>query len=178
MKGIGLRTNDAKTQVGQRANIVVNVDAIIFQATYNNASVSNQVSLTSRFVSNTSISVLLSATPSTYEYDNNTFDYFCETYIGFLEISGIGLTTNPGGVYDFNIQYITSKTTTSSVSSQLDFLEDKNIFEFYTNIDSSYNLVSPVNCELLSSTNPDTVVESVPVPEDATVEFTGSTAIR
>jgi|SaaInlV_150m_DNA_3_1039698.scaffolds.fasta_scaffold18910_1 hypothetical protein len=197
LKGSGLHTNDGKTANGERANIVVNVDSINFQATYNNASVSNQTTLTTRFISNTSISVLLSATPTTYETENSTFDYFCETYIGYLEISDIGLTTNPGGVYDFNIQYITSKTTTSSVTNQLDFLENKNIFEFYTNvtalglsidnankddgdgaiIDSTYKLVTPVNCELLSSTNPDTVIKIVQIPEDANVEFTSSTTI-
>lgn len=140
--------------------------ALSFQATYNNVAVSNHIQLTARFISTSSISAKLKSPTTT-----GTYNFFCEQYVGLLQISGIQLTTTSGFVYDFNINYILSVDTGQDNTVDSLIVREKTTFELYANIDSSYVVVPPINCDLI-------IAPTLELPNiaDAQVTFTGTPA--
>ena len=137
-----------------------------FQATYNQTALGNDPQLTSRFLQNSSISAQL-VPPSG---SSTTFNYFCEAYVGLLEISGIILATSPGLVYGLNINYILNEVANSIIGNDQEKINNNNTiisgmtFELYANLADSYTIQSPVNCTLLPT--------SIPLPSKNVV-FTG-----
>lgn len=182
MRGIGLAMDCS----GATITASIATSTLSFRATYNNDKLDNDEILTSRFLKNSyiptpnnSISAILSppaqqpvvppALPIT------TFNYFCEAYVGILEISGIILTTSPGFVYGFNIKYILNKEAVAPISNELakstveQNIREKTGFELYANLDDSYILQPSSNCTL----QPGSILVS---PPTKAVTFTGSLA--
>jgi len=124
-----------------------------FRATYNQTALGNHPQLTSSFSQNSSISAQL-VPPSG---SSTTFNYFCEAYVGLLEISGIILTTSQGTVYGFDIRYILSKQANTIIGSDQEKIDNNNAiisgmtFELYANLADSYTLQPSVNCTLVPS---------------------------
>jgi len=139
-----------------------------FQATYNQTALGNDPQLTSLFLQNSSISAQL-APPSG---SSTTFNYFCEAYVGLLEISGIILTTSPGFVYGLNINYILSEAANTIIGNDQEKIDNNNTiisgmaFELYANLADSYTLQPSVNCTLA----PSSILVSPPAKN---VVFTG-----
>jgi len=161
VKGTGMPINT----YGKK--ITVTIDNVSFRTTYNNSVILNPLSLTTQFMSNTSIIIDLSNNPILNE---NTFYYFCEAYIGLLQVTGIALSTDPGTVYDFHLNYIVSivvDTTDIIVESSI---QDNTTFELYTNMDNSYNVLDSINCEIQVLNNPDPLT-------NANIQFTGTPTI-
>jgi hypothetical protein len=138
--------------------------ALSFRATYNNSAIPNHIQLTSRFITTSSIGAKLISPTTT-----DTYNFFCEQYVGLLQISGIQLTTTPGFVYDFNISYILTKDTGQDNSIDALTVREKTTFELYANIDSSYVVTPSINCELVIDSN-----LTLPNIGDAQVTFTGT----
>ena len=173
MRGIGLAMDCS----GATITASIDTSTLSFIATYNNDKLLNDAKLTSRFLTNNSISAILSppaqqpAVPPALPI--STFNYFCESYVGILEISGIVLTTSPGFVYGFNIKYILDKEADSINGTDLEKttinknIREKTVFELYANLNDTYTLQPSVNCTLL----PGSILVSPPAKE---VVFTGS----
>jgi len=170
IRGTGLAMNCA----GATITAPIPTTALSFRATYNNNKLDNNSDLTSIFLNNSSISATLSppAQPALPAPQISTFDYFCEVYVGILKISGIVLTTSPGFVYGFNINYSLNKEAVSTLSNQFDksiaeqSIREKTVFELYANLSGSYTLQPSVNCTL----KPGSILVSPPAKE---VTFTG-----
>jgi hypothetical protein len=165
MKGVGLPANCA----GSTISSSIPQFLLKFQVLYNTTALENNVQLTSRFMQNSSIAAILSPPVGT----TGTFNYFCEVYVGILEISGILLTTSPGFVYGFNINYSLNKEAVSTLSNQFDKsiaeqnIREKTVFELYANLADSYILQPSSNCTL----QPGSTLVSPPAKE---VAFTGT----
>jgi hypothetical protein len=164
MRGTGLAMDCSGATITSR----IDSTALKFQVLYNSSIIANNIQLTTRFLQNSSIVAVLSP-PSGL---NGTFNYFCETYVGILEISGIMLTTNPGFVYGFNINYILNKEAVAPISNLVSKsiaeqnIREKTVFELYANLDDSYILQPSSNCTL----QPSSILVSPPAKE---VIFTG-----
>jgi hypothetical protein len=164
MKGFGLAMDCS----GATITTSIAPTALSFDVTYNKEIVSKNIQLTSRFLENSSISALLSPPVGT----NGTFNYFCEAYVGILEISGIILPTSPGFVYEFNINYILNKEASSLIGTELEKatinknIREKTVFELYVNLANSYTVLPSSNCTLL----PGSILES---PLAKEIVFTG-----
>jgi hypothetical protein len=168
MRGIGLEMDCS----GATITTSIATTALSFQATYNKTAVANNIQLTSRFLQNSSISAILS--PQAVQAGTpGTFNYFCEAYVGILEISGIILNTSSGFVYGFNINYILNKEADSIIGSDLEKatinknIREKTVFELYANLADSYILQPSTNCTL----QPGSILVSPPAKE---IEFIGS----
>ena len=172
MRGIGLAMDCS----GATITASVDTSTLSFFATYNNDKLDNNTNLTSRFLTNNSISAILSPPAQQPvvppELPISTFNYFCESYVGILEISGIILTTSPGFVYGFNIKYILDKEAVAPISNLLaksiaeQNIREKTVFELYANLDDTYTLQPSINCTLQT----DSILVSPPAKE---VTFTG-----
>ena len=164
LRGIGLAANCT----GATITTSIAPTALSFRVTYNQTAVANNIQLTSSFLQNSSIAATLSPPVGT----TGTFNYFCEAYVGILEISGIILTTSPGFVYGFNISYILNKDAVSPISNALEksiaeqSIQEKTVFELYANLADSYTLQTSSNCTLL----PGSTLVSPPAKD---VVFTG-----
>ena len=138
---------------GATINANIGTTMLSFQATYNQTALGNYPQLTSRFSQNNFIAAQL-VPPSG---SSTTFNYFCEAYVGLLEISGIILTTSPGFVYGLNISYILSEVANSIIGTDQEKIDNNNTiisgmtFELYANLADSYILQPSVNCTLLPS---------------------------
>lgn len=165
MKGYALPANCANATITSS----IASTALSFRVTYNNSALANNIQVTSLFLQNSSISAILSPPIGT----TGTFNYFCEAYVGILQISGIILTTSPGFVYGFNINYILNKEANSPISNALakstaeQNIREKTVFELYANLDDTYILQPSSNCTL----QPGSIL---PSPPDKVVVFTGS----
>jgi hypothetical protein len=165
MRGVGLPANCA----GATITTSIALTALSFRATYNNDKLKNNTQLTSTFLNNSSISAILSLPAQQID----TFNYFCEAYVGILKISGIILTTSPGFVYGFDINYILNKEAVAPISNALakstveQNIREKTVFELYANLDDSYILQPSSNCTL----QPGSILVSPPTKD---VTFTGS----
>lgn len=165
MKGVGLPANCA----GATITTSIATSTLSFRATYNNIKLENNLQLTSQFLDNNSISAILSPPSGS----TGTFNYFCEAYVGILEISGIILTTSPGFVYGFDIKYILNKEAVAPISNALakstveQNIREKTVFELYANLDDTYILQPSSNCTL----QPGSILMS---PPTKAVTFTGS----
>jgi len=143
----------APTAKSAGATINANIATLSFSATYNKNALGNHVQLTSSFLQNSSIDVQL-VPPSG---SSTTFNYFCEAYVGLLEISGMILTTSPGFVYGLNIRYILNEVANSIIGNDQEKIDNNNAiisgmtFELYANLADSYTLQSSVNCTLVPS---------------------------
>jgi hypothetical protein len=163
LKGTALPANCA----GSTITSTIDTSLLKFQVLYN-TTVANNIQLTSQFLNRNYIAAILSPPAGT----TGTFNYFCEVYVGILEISGIVLTTSPGFVYGFNINYILNKEAVSTLSNQFDKsiaeqnIREKTVFELYANLADSYILQPPTNCRL----QPGSTLVSPPAKE---VAFTG-----
>jgi hypothetical protein len=168
IKGVGLPANCA----GATITTPIPTTALSFRATYNNNKLENNIQLSSLFLNNNSISATLSPNAAQLA-TTGTFNYFCEAYVGILEISGIILTTSPGFVYGFNIMYIMNKEADAIIGTDLEKstinknIREKTVFELYANLTDSYTLQPSINCTLL----PGSILVSPPAKE---VVFTGS----
>jgi hypothetical protein len=179
MRGIGLALDCS----GATITASIDTSTLSFRATYNNDKLDNNTELTSRFLKNSyiptpnnSISAILSppaqqaVVPPALPI--STFNYFCEAYVGILEISGIILATSPGFVYGFNIKYILDKTAVAPISNLLakttteQNIREKTVFELYANLADSYILQPSTNCTL----QPGSILVSPPAKE---IEFNG-----
>jgi hypothetical protein len=164
IKGVGLPANCAGSTITARIDPTV----LKFRVLYNAKVVENNIDLTSRFMQNSSIVAVLSPPSGS----TGAFNYFCEVYVGILKISGIVLTTSPGFVYGFNINYSLNKEAVSTLSNQFDksiaeqTIREKTVFELYANLANSYILQPPSNCRL----QPGSTLVSPPAKE---VAFTG-----
>jgi hypothetical protein len=176
LKGTALPANCA----GSIISATIDPTLLKFQVLYNTTAVPNNLQLTSRFLhlnysngvgtdyNNLPIAAQLSPPLGT----TGTFNYFCETYVGILEISGIILTTSPGFVYGFNINYILNKNALSPLSNQFDKsiaeqnIREKTVFELYANIADSYTVLPSSNCIL----RPGSILVN---PPEKKVVFTG-----
>lgn len=170
MKGTALPANCA----GATITTSIATATLNFRATYNNIKLENHRDLTSRFLNNTSISATLSmpAQPALPAPPIDTFNFFCEAYVGILKISGIILTSSPGFVYGFDIKYILVKEAVAPISNALakstveQNIREKTVFELYANLDDSYILQPSSNCTL----QPGSILMS---PPTKAVAFTG-----
>ena len=164
MRGTELPANCA----GATITASIASTALIFQVTYNGNNLDNNIQLTSQFTQNNYISAILAPVGTT-----STFNYFCEAYVGILEISGIILATSPGFVYNFNINYILEKVANATISNALEKstaelnIREKTVFEMYVNVADSYTALPPTNCTLQLSS----ILVSPPAKE---VIFTGT----
>jgi hypothetical protein len=161
----------APTAKSAGATINANIGTFLmsFRVTYNQNNLDNHAQLTSRFLQNSSISAQL-VPPSG---SSTTFNYFCEAYVGILEISGIRLTTSPGFVYGLNIRYNSlNKVANSIIGTDQEKIDNNNTiisgmtFELYANLADSYILQPSLNCTLLPSS-------TLVFPPAKNVVFTG-----
>lgn len=157
MKGDNLPASSA----GINITSLIDTTALSFQVVYSNSVIPNNIQLSSRFLHANSISATLK-NPS----NNSTYNFFCEQYVGLLEVSGIQLATSPGFTYDFSISYILNKSTGTNNSIDASIVREKTIFELYANLDSSYIQQNSINCDLIENTQ-------IPNIADAQVTFTG-----
>ena len=139
---------------GATINANIGTTLMNFRATYNQTAIDNNTQLTSRFLQNNFISAQLVPPPGS----STTFNYFCEAYVGLLEISGIILTTSPGIVYGLDIRYIyLSKNANSIIGTDQEKIDNNDTitsgmtFELYANLADSYTLQPSVNCTLVPS---------------------------
>ena len=151
---------------GATINANIGTTLMSFRATYNQNALDNHAQLTSRFLQNNFITAQL-VPPSG---SSTTFNYFCEAYVGLLEISGIILTTSPGFVYGLNIRYSLNEVANSIIGNDQEKIVNNSTiisgmtFELYANLADSYTLQPSVNCTLAPS--------SIPLPAKNVV-FTG-----
>lgn len=163
IKGSELPINCA----GSTITASIETSALKFRVLYNTDLVANNVQLQSRFLQLNTIAAVLSPTVAT-----SPFNYFCETYVGILEIRGIMLTTSPGFVYGFNINYILNKKAVAPLSNLVikstaeQNIREKTIFELYANLADSYTIQPSINCTL----QPGPILVPLPAKE---VVFTG-----
>ena len=158
VKGIGLPSNT----YGQK--ITLEIKDVNFRTTYNNNVIQNQLSLTTQLITDNSFNIILSNNPVLNE---TTFNYLCEAYIGLLQVTGIALSTEPGFVYDFHLNYIVSITVDATDITIISSIQDKTSVQLYTNMDNSYNVLDSINCEIQSLTNPGPL-------SGANIQFTGT----
>jgi len=146
-------TSPTAKSAGATINANIGTTLMSFRATYNQTALDNHAQLTSRFSQNSSISAQLVPPPGS----STTFNYFCEAYVGILDISGIILTTSPGIVYGFGIRYILNKVANSIIGNDREKIDTNNTivsgmtFELYANLADSYTLQPSVNCTLVPS---------------------------
>lgn len=151
---------------GATINANIGTTMMSFRATYNQNTLDNHAQLTSSFLQNNFITAQL-VPPSG---SSTTFNYFCEAYVGLLEISGIILTTSPGFVYGLNIRYSLNEVVNSIIGNDQEKIVNNSTiisgmtFELYANLADSYTLQPSVNCTLAPS--------SIPLPSKNVV-FTG-----
>ena len=162
-------TAPSAKSAGATINANIGTTLMSFRATYNQNALDNHVELTSRFLQNNFISAQL-APPSG---SATTFNYFCEAYVGLLEISGIILATSPGFVYGLNIRYNSlNKDANTIIGNDQEKIDNNNTiisgmtFELYANLADSYVLQPSVNCILV----PSSILVSPPAKN---VGFTG-----
>ncbi len=154
---------------GATLTATIVTSALSFRVTYNQTALDNHIQLTSRFLQNNFISTQL-VPPSG---SSTTFNYFCEAYVGLLEVSGIILATSPGLVYGLNISYILSEVANSIVGNEQEKINNNNTiisgmtFELYANLADSYTPQSSINCTLLPSS-------TLVFPPAKNVVFTGT----
>ena len=118
-----------------------------FLTTYNSNSVANNSSSKTTFLHNNSITTTLNA-PST-----DSYNYFCEAYVGLVEFSNISLNTSPGFVYDFKFYYIVDYKDENGVSiTDTDILSNIQ-FQLYINLNESYVIQPEVNCNITTVIN-------------------------
>jgi hypothetical protein len=167
MRGTGLAMNSA----GGTITSTIDTTTLKFQVLYNATTIANNNVLTSTFLNRSYIKAVLSPPSGS----TGTFNYFCEAYVGILQISGIILATSPGFVYGFNINYILNKEAVVPLANLIDKslteqnIREKTVFELYVNLTDSYILQPSTNCTL----EPGSILESPPAKE---VVFTGITA--
>jgi len=111
-----------------------------FLTTYNGNPVANDSSETT-FLQNNSIE--LNLIPSS---GSSTYNYFCEAYVGFVQISKISLNTSPGFVYDFKFNYIVDYTIVNDTANN--DIANNIQFELYINLDDSYINQTEQNCTI------------------------------
>jgi hypothetical protein len=167
MRGTALAMNSA----GGTITSTIDTTTLKFQVLYNSTTIANNNDLTSTFLNRSYIKAVLSPPSGS----TGTFNYFCEAYVGILQISGIILATTPGFVYGFNINYILNKEAVVPLSNLVDKslaeqnIREKTVFELYVNLTDSYILQPSTNCTL----EPSSILVSPPAKE---VVFTGITA--
>lgn len=115
-----------------------------FLTTYNGNPVSTNSGET-KFLQNNSITSTLNA-PST-----DSYNYFCEAYVGLVKFSNISLNTSPGFVYDFKFNYIVdydiaNDTVNNDIANNIQF-------ELYINLDDSYVIQPEENCNITTLIN-------------------------
>jgi hypothetical protein len=115
-----------------------------FLTTYNGNPVANNSSET-KFLQNNSITSTLNA-PST-----DSYNYFCEAYIGLVKFSNISLNTSPGFVYDFKFNYIVDYTIVNDTVNN--DIANNIQFELYINLDDSYVIQPEENCNITTVIN-------------------------
>jgi len=153
MKGDNLPASSA----GITITSLIDTTALSFQSIYNNSVIPNHIQLSSRFIHANSISATLKSPNTTDNYS-----FFCEQYMGLLEISGIQLTTSPGFTYNFSISYILNKSTGTNNSIDASIVREKTTFELYANVDSSYIQQNSIHCDLIVNTQiPDIAIAQV-----------------
>ena len=143
LNGTGLPSNTHDTEI--TATIIptsINITAI-----YNGNPITNY--------SNPSISFSnFNSIKSTIKNNLNfeTFNYFCEINAGFLNITDLNLTTEPGFVYNLNLTYsilfeANSPNTNANIKDDIELKTRQNTqFTLFTNIDNSYVTQPPLNC--------------------------------
>jgi len=144
------------------ANASIDISKISFEVYYNNSLIANNNLIDIKFntlYSTNSIETKIQKTNNT-DTDTDTYNYFCEMYVGTLNINNILLTTAPGFNYDFKIRYNVDIIASSEDTNKKTFVEENSVFSMYVNIDDDYTIQPPVNCEITSSLSspPDKII--------------------
>jgi hypothetical protein len=137
LQGIGMPSSTNGSTIIATITPTKSTDDNSFLTTYNGNPVAKNKSSETTFLQNNSIE--LNLIPSS---GSSTYNYFCEAYVGFVQISKISLNTSPGFVYDFKFNYIVDYTikdnngdTISADSS--DYVTN---FELYINLGAGSQL--------------------------------------
>ena len=152
IKGTGINSNTNGSNINIKIDPINSTNNNSFQVTYNGNSIASNINSTTTFLQNNSVSFDLNNA-----INSTTYNYYCEAYVGFIEFSNILLSTSSGFSYDFNFNYIISHTIKDIngdiISANIqDYVTD---FELYINVNDSYVIQSPVNCNInaLDNTN-------------------------
>ena len=147
LQGIGLPSSTNGSIIVPTITPTNNTNNNSFLTTYNSNPVSNNSSSITTFLHNNSISTTLNA-PST-----DSYNYFCEAYVGLVEFSNISLNTSPGFVYAFKFNYIVDyKDGNGEKITDTDILNNIQ-FQIYINLNDSYAIQPQHNCNITTSVN-------------------------
>lgn len=87
----------------------------------------------------------------------STYDYYAQVYAGYMTVSNIYLSTNPGFVYNIGLTYNASETVdysnVSLASDETTTIINNSSFSLIANVDNYYYIDSPQNCQILTTTS-------------------------
>ena len=87
----------------------------------------------------------------------STYDYYAQLYAGYMTVSNIYLSTNPGFVYNIGLTYNASETVdysnVSLASDETTTIINNSSFSLIANVDNYYYIDSPQNCQILTTTS-------------------------
>jgi len=149
-----------KVPIGDGAGTPITATVLVtdlqFQPYYNDSPINNNIQLNTQFdTTSTSITI----TPGyTGTGAATTYDYSCDKYVGLLKIENIILSTEPGFVYQFKLNYNVTLTGGDILTRQ------RTTFGMYLNVNSTYDILEPVNC---------LPIDNTPSTSDKKVSFSG-----
>jgi len=139
IRGIGMPSSTNDSTITAKITPTNGTTNNSFLVTYNGNPITNNDCET-KFLQNNSITSTLKA-PST-----DSYNYFCEAYIGLVEFTILSLNTSPGFVYDFKYNYIVDYTIVNDTVNN--DIANNIQFELYINIDKSYVIQPEENCNI------------------------------
>ena len=96
---------------------------------------------------------------------SGTYNYSCQAFIGYIEAVNMRLLTSPGFSYNIGFGYTANKDigfpldSDSNLFTNITTLSENTTFSMIANVDDTYTISEPNNCELNTSvsTSPKTI---------------------
>lgn len=94
-----------------------------------------------------------------------TYSYSCQAFVGYITASNMRLLTSPGFSYNIGVGYTANKEidfpldSDDNLFTDITTLSENTTFSIAANVDDTYTVSGPVNCELNTSvsTSPKTI---------------------